>query len=86
MEGPESAGLSPTTSAQSQVQVPMPYYGSSHDSGGEVRFSVEVVRVKHLAGLYTLDFRRLKGALTDYKENHVSFGLTVLDCILWTLS
>lgn len=28
--------------------------------------------MKHLAGLYTLDFRRLKGALTDYKENHVS--------------
>lgn len=54
------------------MQGPMPYYGSSHDSGGEVRFSVEVVRVKHLAGLYTLDFRRLKGALTDYKENHVS--------------
>lgn len=73
MEGPESSGLTPTTSAQSQMNVVMPYYGASHDGGGEVRFTVEVVRVKHLAGLYTLDFRRLKGALTDYKENHVSW-------------
>ena len=72
MDGPESSGLSPTTSAQSQNNLPLPYYGPSHDGGGEVRFTVEVVKVKHLAGLYTLDFRRLKGALTDYKENHVS--------------
>lgn len=71
-EGPESSGLTPTTSAQSQMNLPLPYYGPSHDGGGEVRFTVEVVKVKHLAGLYTLDFRRLKGALTDYKENHVS--------------
>lgn len=72
MEGPEPSGLTLTTSAQSLTNIPLPYYGPSHDGGGEVRFTVEVVRVKHLAGLYTLDFRRLKGALTDYKENHVS--------------
>lgn len=72
IDGPESSGLTPTTSAQSQNNLPLPYYGPSHDGGGEVRFTVEIVKVKHLAGLYTLDFRRLKGALTDYKENHVS--------------
>ena len=41
------------------------------DSGGEVRFSVEIVRVKGLKGLYALDLRRMKGSLHDYKENHV---------------
>jgi hypothetical protein len=63
------------------MQVQIPYYGATHDGGGEVRFTVEVVRVKNLSGLYTLDFRRLKGALTDYKENHVSvtyMAITIL--------
>lgn len=74
MEGTqESVGLSPSMSTQS-IMHPMPYYGSntSTDTGGEVRFTIEVVRVKGLKGLYTLDLRRLKGSLPDYKENHVS--------------
>jgi protein-serine/threonine kinase len=76
MEGgnsPESTALSPTISNQSIL--PMPYFSAdpSLDTGGEVRFTVEVVRVKGLKGLYTLDLRRLKGNLTDYRENHVRF-------------
>lgn len=56
----------------------MPFYGVENDSGGEVRFTVEVTRVKNLNGLYTLDLRRLKGSLPDYRENHVSRGYTAM--------
>lgn len=37
------------------------------DGGQEVRFSVEVTRIKNLPGLYSLDIRRLRGPLTSYK-------------------
>jgi protein-serine/threonine kinase len=80
----ESAMLSPTLSNHSvllgastasvntavQGGIP-PFYGGKSDSGGEVRYSVEIVRVRGLTGIYTLDFRRMKGSLSDYRANHV---------------
>lgn len=36
------------------------------DTGDEVRFSVELTRVKNLSGLYSLDFKRLKGEAWTY--------------------
>ncbi|CAO1632229.1 unnamed protein product [Sympodiomycopsis kandeliae] len=57
--------------------VGLPDVGESHsatiygeprvDGGQEVRFSVEVTRIKNLPGLYSLDIRRLRGPLTSYK-------------------
>lgn len=79
MDSPDLAALSPTMSPDpnlnSSINV-QPYFGTdaSTDSGSEVRFTVEVTKVKGLTGLYTLDFRRMKGTLYDYKENHVSLG------------
>ncbi|SNX86435.1 related to Serine/threonine protein kinase [Melanopsichium pennsylvanicum] len=47
---------------------PAPLYGdASVDGGQEIRFSVEVTRIKNLAGLYSLDIRRMKGNLWAYK-------------------
>ncbi|PWN45792.1 Pkinase-domain-containing protein [Ceraceosorus guamensis] len=47
---------------------PQPLYGeASVDGGQEVRFSVEVTQIKNLAGLYSLDIRRMKGNLWAYK-------------------
>ncbi len=43
---------------------PPPLYGdASVDGGQEIRFSVEVTRIKNLPGLYSLDIRRMKGNL-----------------------
>ncbi|KAF9432874.1 hypothetical protein BGZ76_010193 [Entomortierella beljakovae] len=45
-----------------------PLYGEeSIDSGEEVRFSIEVCRIKNLAGIYCVDIRRMKGNLWAYK-------------------
>jgi protein-serine/threonine kinase len=47
---------------------PNPLYGeASVDGGQEVRFSVEVTKIKNLPGLYSLDIRRMKGNLWAYK-------------------
>ena len=47
---------------------PPPLYGdASVDGGQEIRFSVEVTRIKNLTGLYSLDIRRMKGNLWAYK-------------------
>lgn len=47
---------------------PTPLYGeASVDGGQEVRFSVEVTKIKNLPGLYSLDIRRMKGNLWAYK-------------------
>ena len=45
---------------------PVPFYGEG-DTGNEVRFSVEVSRMKNLSGLYSVDIRRLKGDLWAYR-------------------
>ncbi|KAF9553577.1 hypothetical protein BGW38_009376 [Lunasporangiospora selenospora] len=45
-----------------------PLYGEdSIDSGEEVRFSIEVCRIKNLMGIYCVDIRRMKGNLWAYK-------------------
>jgi protein-serine/threonine kinase len=47
---------------------PEPLYGEeSIDSGEEVRFSIEVCRIKNLMGIYCVDIRRMKGNLWAYK-------------------
>jgi len=48
-----------------QVQQPQPIYGegASVDSGDEIRFSVELTRLKNFTGLYSVDIRRLRGQL-----------------------
>ncbi|KAN0065466.1 hypothetical protein ACQY0O_001302 [Thecaphora frezii] len=70
-----SGFLSPSTTAMQfddlhngQAQPPPPLYGdASVDGGQEIRFSVEVTRIKNLPGLYSLDIRRMKGNLWAYK-------------------
>lgn len=55
-------------SLQQDENQPPPLYGdASVDGGQEIRFSVEVTRIKNLAGLYSLDIRRMKGNLWAYK-------------------
>ncbi|KAG0276719.1 hypothetical protein BGZ96_003170, partial [Linnemannia gamsii] len=47
---------------------PEPLYGEeSIDSGEEVRFSIELCRIKNLTGIYCVDIRRMKGNLWAYK-------------------
>ncbi len=62
---------SPTVASQLVVgdeNQPPPLYGDAAvDGGQEVRFSVEVTRIKNLPGLYSLDIRRMKGNLWAYK-------------------
>lgn len=41
---------------------------ASQDSGDEVRFSVEVTKIKNLPGLYSVDFKRIKGSAWNYKS------------------
>ncbi|KAI1311956.1 hypothetical protein EDD11_003236 [Mortierella claussenii] len=45
-----------------------PLYGEEAiDSGEEIRFSIELCRIKNLHGLYSVDIRRMKGNLWAYK-------------------
>ena len=46
---------------------PLPAYGDSNDSGGEVRFYCEITRVTGLSGMYCIDMRRVKGELFSYR-------------------
>ncbi|KFH67228.1 CAMK/CAMKL/KIN4 protein kinase [Podila verticillata NRRL 6337] len=47
---------------------PEPLYGEdSIDSGEEIRFSIELCRIKNLKGIYCVDIRRMKGNLWAYK-------------------
>lgn len=47
----------------------MPAYDvANSDSGHEVRFSVELTRLKGLSGTYSVDIRRMKGQLWAYKS------------------
>ena len=68
-----SAALPSSSTVTSQLVVqdenqPPPLYGdASVDGGQEIRFSVEVTRIKNLPGLYSLDIRRMKGNLWAYK-------------------
>ncbi|KAK3805625.1 MAG: hypothetical protein J3Q66DRAFT_273933, partial [Benniella sp.] len=45
-----------------------PLYGEEAiDSGEEIRFSIELCRIKNLHELYSVDIRRMKGNLWAYK-------------------
>lgn len=61
--------LTPSTSnlGNSVPSQPVPFYGSN-DSGSEVRFTVELSRMKNLQNLYAIDVRRLKGNLWSYRD------------------
>lgn len=94
----ESAMLSPTVSNHSVLQPQIsggttatsgtvalaitPFYGGTSDSGGEVRWSVEITRIKNLTNIYTLEFKRIKGSLSDYRANHVSLLVHAAACPL----
>lgn len=39
----------------------------SVDSGDEVKFNVEVCRIKNLPGLYLLNIKRLRGSVWSFK-------------------
>ena len=49
---------------------PLPVYGGdkSADAGDEVRFVVELTRVKNLDRLYCVDMKRMKGMAWSYKH------------------
>lgn len=74
---PTSAPTSPTigpimtlTGPDSPVStlVPEVLYGDpTTDSGEEIRFVVELCRIKNLPGLYIVDIKRMKGNLWAYK-------------------
>jgi hypothetical protein len=58
----------PTPSPPPATAVPSVIYGDPLvDSGDEVRFSVEICRIKNLPGLYIVDMRRLRGNVWAYK-------------------
>ncbi|GAA5951110.1 hypothetical protein JCM21900_005727 [Sporobolomyces salmonicolor] len=67
---------SPMTTSVSQFSMlslstqPLPVYGGdkSADAGDEVRFVVEVTRVKNLDRLYCVDIKRMKGGPWSYKH------------------
>ncbi|PWY98950.1 Pkinase-domain-containing protein, partial [Testicularia cyperi] len=64
---PSSSTTSSQLHAQDENQPPTVYGSHSIDGGQEIRFSVEVTRIKNLPGLYSLDIRRMKGNLWAYK-------------------
>lgn len=39
----------------------------SLDGGDEIRFSVEITRIRNLPGLYSLDIKRLRGNVWSFK-------------------
>ena len=61
--------LAQSTSSMTGQQgtLPMPFIGSN-DGGSEVRFTVELTRMKNLPKLYAVDIRRLKGELWAYRS------------------
>lgn len=60
--------MSPITPVTPGLHLDEPIYGDiTVDSGDEIRFTVELCRIKGLPGLYILDMRRMKGNLWGYK-------------------
>ncbi|KAF9791971.1 hypothetical protein BJ322DRAFT_997880 [Thelephora terrestris] len=56
-----------TTASEGSTNSDTIYGDQSEDSGGEVRFSVELTEISGLKSTYSLDIRRLKGPLRSYK-------------------
>jgi protein-serine/threonine kinase len=59
--------LSPVISAFAPSNQPLPVYGEAMDGGDEIRFYVEIARVKHLEGLYCVEVKRMRGGQWGYK-------------------
>lgn len=62
-------GMTPNGDNSANVVTAMePLYGEEAiDSGEEIRFSIELCRMKNLRGLYSVDIRRVKGNRWAYK-------------------
>lgn len=57
-----------TSLAAASAPVKEPLYGEhSVDSGDEVKFHVELCRIKNLPGLYSLTIKRIKGSVWSFK-------------------
>ncbi|KAF9195945.1 hypothetical protein BGZ49_002941, partial [Haplosporangium sp. Z 27] len=65
---PSSSTIATSIGGVNAVRGPGPLFGEeSIDSGEEIRFSIEVCRIKNLNGIYCVDIRRMKGNLWAYK-------------------
>lgn len=81
MERSNSANSTKPTSADGTTSSSTALYGeSSVDGGQEVRFSVEITRLKNLPGLYSLDTRRLRGNLWAYKFVYTALLQKLSEC------
>lgn len=68
LSSPSDAGSPTTTSSNRSPIEPEPVYGDhTVDQGDEIRFSVELTRIKNLPGLYSVDIKRLRGNVWTYK-------------------
>ncbi|PKC12375.1 hypothetical protein RhiirA5_286607, partial [Rhizophagus irregularis] len=56
-----------TSRGQKNKEKDILYGDSTVDSGEEIRFAVELCRIKNLPGLYIVDIKRMKGNLWGYK-------------------
>ncbi|KAF9647217.1 hypothetical protein BDM02DRAFT_3117336 [Thelephora ganbajun] len=63
----DSGASDRSTNTEESVSSDTLYGDQSEDSGGEVRFSVELTEISGLKSTYSLDIRRLKGPLRSYK-------------------
>ncbi|KAF9129612.1 hypothetical protein BG015_004119, partial [Linnemannia schmuckeri] len=63
---PNSTGDNTTTTNIATTVEPL-YGEEAIDSGEEIRFSIELCRMKNLRGLYSVDIRRVKGNRWAYK-------------------
>lgn len=63
----DSGASDRSTGSEDSVISDTLYGDQSEDSGGEVRFSVELTEISGLKSTYSLDIRRLKGPLRSYK-------------------
>lgn len=54
-----------------RCQIPSSVYSLAHvcsvDIGDEVKFNVELCRIKNLPGLYLLNIKRLRGSVWSFK-------------------
>ncbi|CAG8515664.1 14603_t:CDS:1 [Racocetra persica] len=71
---PTSPTIGPIMTVTSPTDCPAPsllpevlYGDPTTDSGDEIRFAVELCRLKNLPGLYIVDIKRIKGNLWAYK-------------------
>ncbi|KAF9096146.1 hypothetical protein BGX27_001168, partial [Mortierella sp. AM989] len=65
---PSSSTIATSNGGTTVNTGPEPLYGEeSIDSGEEVRFSIELCRIKNLTGIYCVDIRRMRGNLWAYK-------------------